>query len=86
MSDLIEFYGRECPHCKNMEPLVSKLEKEENIKIDRLEIWHNEKNNKLMKKLGKDNCRGVPFFFNKKTEKFICGDTTYEKLKKWSLK
>jgi len=84
MSDLIEFYGEECPHCKNMEPLIDKLEKEENVKIEKLEVWHNEENTKLMKELGEGKCQGVPFFFNKKTKKIICGEANYEKLKAWA--
>lgn len=86
MSDLIEFYGEECPHCKDMEPLISQLEKEENIKIEKLEIWHDEENAKMMEELGKDECRGVPFFYNKKTKEFICGESSYEKLKAWATK
>ena len=86
---LIEFYGTECVHCKEMESLIEKLNKEHGIKITRLEVWHNSENAKLMQKYDKDEtgnefCGGVPFFYNEKTGKKICGNTKYEKLKAWA--
>ena len=68
-----------------MDPLVERLEEEENVNIAKLEVWHNEANAKLMKEYDKGYCGGVPFFFNKKTEKWICGSADYERLKKWAL-
>lgn len=90
MSDLIEFYGTECPHCKDMDPIRERLEKEEGIKIRRLEVWHNEKNAKNFVEMeprkanGERVCGGVPFFLNLKTGKWICGSTDYESFKKWA--
>ena len=46
---LIEFYGTECVHCKDMEPLIEKLDKDHGIKITRLEVWHDSENAKLLK-------------------------------------
>lgn len=83
--ELLEFYGTECIHCNDMRPLVEKLEKEEKIKIKRIEVWHNATNAKLMEKYDKDFCGGVPFFFNTKTGQWICGSVSYENLKKWAL-
>lgn len=87
---LIEFYGTECVHCREVDPLIEKLEKEEGVKITRLEVWHNSENAALMDKLDRDEkgqtlCGGVPFFYNEKTGKKICGTTSYDKLKKWAL-
>lgn len=31
-TDLLEFYGTECGHCKKMKPLVERLELEANLK------------------------------------------------------
>ena len=83
--DLIDFYGRECPHCIDMEPHIARLEKEEGIKITKLECWHNSKNAQLLEKTDAGKCGGVPFFFNKKTGKWICGSTNYEAFKKWAM-
>lgn len=84
MGDLIEFYGTECPHCNTMKPLVAKVEKELKVKVDKLEVWHNAKNAQMMQQYDKGRCGGVPFFFNKKTGKYICGSVPYEKLKSWA--
>ncbi len=85
MSHLLEFYGTECPHCVHMHELVERLEKEESVKVDVFEVWHNPENEKKL--LAIDNgelCGGVPFFYNTQTKKFICGETSYEILKKWA--
>jgi thiol-disulfide isomerase/thioredoxin len=84
-SQLIEFYGTECSHCHSMEPLVARLQDEEGVSIQKLEVWHNEENAKLMREYDKGYCGGVPFFYNTQTEKWICGSASYEKLKEWAL-
>ena len=79
------YTGRECRHCKKMDPLIQQLEKEEKVKVERVEVWHNEANAQKLKKLDGGKCGGVPFFFNDKTKKWICGEASYENLKKWAL-
>ena len=64
---LIEFYGTECVHCRNMDNSIERLEKELNVKVTRLEVWHNEDNAKLWKKMDEGFCGGVPLFINTKT-------------------
>lgn len=85
MSDLLMFTGTECVHCHEMEPLVERLEKEEKISVERLEVWHNAKNAELLQSIDKGFCGGIPFFYNKKTNKWVCGSTSYDNLKKWAL-
>lgn len=85
MSHLLEFYGTECPHCVRMHELVERLEKEEGIKVDNFEVWHNKENENKLLEIDKDMCGGVPFFYNEKTKKFICGEAPYETLKAWAL-
>ncbi len=89
---LIMFYGAECPHCHAMLPLAEKLEKEENVKIEKQEVWHNEKNAENMRKY-KDiiikACGGefgVPAFIDPEKEEAFCGETSYEELKEWAKK
>lgn len=90
MSELIMFYGRECPHCRNMMPFVDKLEKETGIKLKKLEVWHNEKNADLMRShrdIIIPKCGGqlrVPTFLNKEKNDAICGEVEYKKLKNWA--
>ena len=92
MAKLIMFHGRECPHCRRMMPLVDKLEKEEGIAFERLEVWHEERNADLMRSY-KDvlapKCGGqlvTPTFFNTKTQAVMCGEVLYETLKDWAKK
>ena len=84
MSHLLEFYGTECPCCIYMHDFVVELEKKEGIKVESIEVWHNKENEERLIKLDKNFCGGVPFFYNTKTEKWICGDVTYEELKAWA--
>ncbi len=81
---LLMFFGTECKHCHDMIPLVDKIEKETKLKIIKLEVWHNAKNAALFQKLDNGKCGGVPFFFNEKTKKWICGAVPYLELKKWA--
>ena len=82
---LMMFYGTECVHCHEMIPLVERLEKEEKVKVVRMETWHNSANAKKLQDSDKGKCGGVPFFYNDVSKKFICGSTSYDNLKKWAL-
>lgn len=86
------FWARECPHCKAMMPHVDKLEEETGIKLEKLEIWHNEKNADLMRsytEIISPACGGqlrTPAFLNTETNDVICGEVEYKKLKNWATK
>ena len=67
-----------------MMPLVDKLEKEEGVKVEKIETWHDSANKKKLDDIDQGKCGGVPFFWNEETKKFICGSTEYEKLKAWA--
>ncbi|MBI4144755.1 thioredoxin family protein [Candidatus Woesearchaeota archaeon] len=82
---LIMFHGTECPHCRNMDESVEQLEKEFKVKVAKLEVWHNDKNAQLLEMIDKGFCGGVPFFWNAKTKRHICGETDYDTLKDWAL-
>ena len=86
-TDLLFFYGTECPHCIRMEKLLDKLTKEEGLAVEKIEIWHNEENNKMLEKLDcePEPCGGVPFFLNQKTHKTLCGEVTYKEIKEWAM-
>ena len=68
-----------------MEALVGRLEKEEGVKTEKYEVWHDEANEKKMRECDKGFCGGVPFFFNEKTSKWLCGEASYEELRDWAL-
>ena len=78
------FYGTECVHCHEMFPLIDQLAKEEKLKVQKLEIWHDSKNKAVFDKCNTMKCTGVPFFYNENSKKGICGATSYVKLKAWA--
>ena len=82
---LLEFYGKECPHCATMAPLVARLEEGERLEIQKHEVWHSEQNATLMRQYDQGRCGGVPFFYNRQTGKWLCGVVNYENLKEWGL-
>lgn len=51
------FYGKECPHCQKMEPLVDNLE-DAVFEIERLETWHDEDNAEKKEELDDGKCWG----------------------------
>jgi thiol-disulfide isomerase/thioredoxin len=81
---LIEFYGEECPPCKQIKMFLNRLESEEGITVKRYEVWHNSQNQNLMMKYSKGRCNGVPFMYNKKNDRFICGAPTYDQIVEWA--
>ena len=81
---LLYFYGDGCEHCEEMHPAIEKLEKELGIELKKLEVWNNAENDKIWKSYDKGLCGGVPFFFNTKTKKYICGEAEYDQLKDWA--
>lgn len=92
---LIFFWGRECPHCAKLHPIVTEVSEElarENGKgIEEKEVWHSEENAKLMRSYGqalKKACGGslgVPALYNERTKKALCGmRTTKEQILEWA--
>jgi thiol-disulfide isomerase/thioredoxin len=81
---LVMFHGTECPHCRNMDPLVEQAERELHVKVTKLEVWHNAKNAELLESIDRGMCGGVPFFWNTKSKKWICGETDYDTLRDWA--
>ena len=92
MSRKIMFHGQECPHCRAMMPLVEKLGAETGVALERLEVWHNEKNADVMRSHRAAiaaKCGGqlrVPAFIDPDTNDILCGEVPYEKLKEWALR
>ncbi|TQS84481.1 YbbN family protein [Candidatus Methanomassiliicoccus intestinalis] len=80
MDRLIYFWGRECPHCAKLHPVVEDASKEIAQPIEQLEVWHSAENAQLMESYSKQvesSCGsglGVPTLYNEKTGKAICGD------------
>jgi len=68
-SNIIFFYGQECPHCKDVEKFLADNKIAEKVKFDSLEIWYNKKNATLLQEkavecnLKKEEI-GVPFLYS----------------------
>mmetsp|Transcript_896 Transcript_896/g.1941 ORF Transcript_896/g.1941 Transcript_896/m.1941 type:complete len:166 (-) Transcript_896:225-722(-) len=81
-SHLLEFYGIECDHCVEMEPVLDELREETGLATRKFEVWYNDDNLRLLQRLDRDSaCGGVPFFYNMKTRGWVCGATTYSNFK-----
>ncbi|MFH1448409.1 MAG: hypothetical protein ABIG39_06095 [Candidatus Micrarchaeota archaeon] len=89
-SHLIEFYGRECPHCSKMVPIIEEVEGELGISFSRLEVWHNSGNEGIFNTYSEaisEACGGglgVPAFYNTKTGKALCGEASKDELIEWA--
>lgn len=81
---LLEFYGKECPHCIKIAPLIERLRKDSGVEVKQYEVWHNSDNLDIMQKYDMGLCGGVPFLYNTDNAKFICGEATYEEVKDWA--
>lgn len=92
MKKLVMFHGQECPHCRKMMPLVDKMISEKGIDLEKLEVWHNDKNADTMrsyKEIIKPKCGGqlrVPTFLNTETEDIMCGEVEYAELVSWATR
>ena len=80
---LLEFYGKECPHCIRLQPVIDVL-KEEGYKITQYEVWHNEKNAAKLEEYDRGFCGGVPFFVNTVSKRFLCGGGDAKTLRAWA--
>jgi len=88
---LLEFYGRECSHCLHMVPVVEAVERELGRPIEKLEVWHNEENARLMEISSAPALReacggffGVPAFYNEATGQALCGEQEKDDLLAWA--
>jgi hypothetical protein len=85
-SHIIEFYGRECPHCMRMAPVVAQAERELGQNFSKLEVWHNSGNRKVFESYADiitpvcGGGLGVPAFYNNMSKKALCGEMTKDAL------
>jgi glutaredoxin len=70
-TDIQLFYGRECPHCQDVEDFLGKNAVADKIAFDSIEVWHNQENEALLLKKAKECGLGedqvaVPFLYAEK--------------------
>jgi thiol-disulfide isomerase/thioredoxin len=80
---LIMFYADNCEPCVVMNLMVERLEKEHAVKVDRLEVWFDKENQKLLEKYA--GLSTVPFFYNERSGEKISGETDFDTLERWAL-
>ena len=85
---LLVFTGTECPHCDAMRPLFMKLMRDTGIQLEEKDTWASQADFRLMEnyqeELDDPDCAGIPFFYNTKTKKHLCGEVSYKKLQEWA--
>jgi hypothetical protein len=86
---LIEFHAAGADQCDEMKPAMSAVEKTLNTRILKWDVWSDPAAYKLMQFLdkgpdGRSKCGGLPFFYNRKTGKIVCGATTEKNLMNWA--
>ena len=86
---LIEFHAAGADQCDEMKPAMSAVEKSLNTRILKWDVWSDPAAYKLMQFLdkgpdGRSKCGGLPFFYNRKTGKIVCGATTEKNLMNWA--
>jgi len=69
-SKIILFYGRECPHCIDVEKYISDNQLDQKVQFSKLEVWHDKANANLMAEKAREcNIKtdevGVPFLWSK---------------------
>ena len=64
------FHGNGCPHCaEEEENLIKKLDKRDDVKVVKYEVWYNEKNAKILDKISETFNKGTGVPYN------VIGDT-----------
>lgn len=71
--------------CATMKPIVKRLENDLQVKVRRLNINKNPAYMKLFEIVGGHEGGNVPFFYNRRTARAICGTTNYRNLKMWGM-
>lgn len=78
-TDIVLFYGRECPHCKDLDKFLEENRIAEKVQFDRLEVFHNSKNGAILtekaQECGIENEKeiGVPFLYDIQENKCFVG-------------
>ena len=68
-----------------MNKLIDRLETENPVHVERIEVWHNNENMKKLEALDNEGeCGGVPFCINTDNGATLCGEVSYEEIKDWA--
>ncbi len=67
-ASIVYYYGRECPHCKDLEKFLEENKIAEKLPFAKKEVWHNAKNSSEMRERAnacglREESLGVPFIW-----------------------
>jgi hypothetical protein len=82
-SYLISFESDDYDHCKQMQPVLKRLEEDLGTAIRRINIMRKREFMGLLEAVGHNDCGTLPFYYNRRTGQAICGATSYSNLRKW---
>ena len=73
---IILFYGRECPHCKDVEDFITANNISQKVSFTRSEVWHNKDNAQLLAQKAQicgitGDSVGVPFLYDGNNKCYI---------------
>lgn len=80
---LMEFHSDGNEVCKQMEPVLERLENDLSTKFRKINVYRRQEFMGLLESIGFDECGQLPFFYNRRTGQAICGATSYLNLKRW---
>jgi len=83
-TELIMFYAKRKDMCQQMEPLMREVEKDVGKRIVRFDAGKMINYELLVHLDDKDECGGLPYYYNRATHRAICGATTYDNLLTWA--
>lgn len=84
-SFLLSFESDEYDHCKQMHPVLERLERDLGTVVRRVNVARRREFMAVLEAMGHNDCGTLPFYFNRRTGQAICGATTYSNLKRWGV-
>lgn len=77
---IVEFVSDRSEPCKQMTPIVHKIQKELKVKVRTINISKNPSFLQLYECVGGNECGNLPFYYNRRTGQAVCGKTDYKNL------
>lgn len=80
---LISFESDDYDHCRQMQPVLRRLEEDLGTLIRRINIARRKEFLGVLEAMGHNDCGTLPFYYNRRTGQAICGATSYMNLRRW---
>lgn len=80
---LISFESDDYDHCRQMQPVLRRLEADLGTMIRRINLSRRREFVGVLEAVGHNDCGTLPFYYNRRTGQAICGATSYLNLRRW---